>query len=640
MSTIPMKHIPKSEFDRVRASNLALDVQLPLIAKMCRLNTLFEVKRAGSGHLGSSFSAMDIVVFLYHHWLNVAKVGINNADRDIYFSSKGHDVPGQYAVLHSLGIIPDEKFLKLRRLGGLDGHPDVKIPGIEANTGSLGMGISKGRGISTAKRLLGRKGRVFVMTGDGEFQEGQNFEALQATIQQKVSNLTVIMDHNKLQSDRYIDRIVSLGDLEAKFKAFGWHVARCDGHDYRKLQATFEAFEKITDKPKVLIADTIKGRGVSFMEHPVALKENGGFYKWHAGAPDDASYARAWEELQKGVASDFEKNGLGALKIVEPAAEVKVLSKMSDEVVAVAYGEALCELAPKNKNFVVLDADLSLDCKLRTFEDTYADRFVECVIAEQDMVSMAAGFALQGMVPIVHSFANFLAARANEQIYNCLGEEKKVIFACHFAGLIPAGPGKSHQSTRDISLFGAFSNCTILQASNADEMKQIVRYAINDSKESCMLRIVIGPSPQIIPLPAGYKLQHGRGVALTEGRENVLFSYGPVMLNEALVAQETLKAKGVKVKVVNMPWLNRFDAEWVKSELSGCKNLFVLEDHSPVGGLGDALTTHLLERNLAQGLKIRKFGVESFPACGTPKEVLKFHRVDGETVAERILAEI
>ena len=157
------------------------------MADMCRFNCLSAVKKAGSGHLGSSFSAMDIVVFLLYEHLNSARVGFDDPDRDVYFSSKGHDVPGLYAVLNSLGIVPTEKLLRLRRSGGLDGHPNVRAPGIEANSGSLGMGISKGRGIAWAKRQLGRGGRVVVMVGDGELQEGQNFEALQGAAHDRLT---------------------------------------------------------------------------------------------------------------------------------------------------------------------------------------------------------------------------------------------------------------------------------------------------------------------------------------------------------------------------------------------------------------------------------------------------------------------
>ena len=285
-----MELIPQSEFSRAGDD-------VALIADMCRLNALVAVKAAGSGHLGSSFSAMDVVVHLFYRELNTATVGFDDPDRDVYFSSKGHDVPGLYAVLHALGVLPPEKLLQLRRLGGLDGHPDVGVPGIEANSGSLGMGISKGRGMAWAKGLLRRGGRVVVMTGDGELQEGQNFEGLQAAAAHGQDNLWLVVDRNELQSDKPTDEILTLGDLEAKLLAFGWHVASCDGHDHDALTHVFEEFRAHDGVPKVLIANTIKGKGVSFMEHPRALAEGGGTYRWHAGAPDDESFARAHAEL-------------------------------------------------------------------------------------------------------------------------------------------------------------------------------------------------------------------------------------------------------------------------------------------------------------------------------------------------------
>src|SRR5687767_10364185 len=174
-----LSFIPKSEFDRIKPAIADRWERLRLFADMCRLNTLVEVKKAGSGHLGSSFSAIDINCLLYTEILNVAKVGVRDPGRDIFFSSKGHDVPGLYAVFYALGILPEEKLLRLRRINGLDGHPDVHIPGVESNTGSLGMGISKARGMAFAKKRLGVGGRVYVMTGDGELQEGQIWESCQ-----------------------------------------------------------------------------------------------------------------------------------------------------------------------------------------------------------------------------------------------------------------------------------------------------------------------------------------------------------------------------------------------------------------------------------------------------------------------------
>src|SRR3990172_9317768 len=199
---VDIRLVPIEEFDRVKQASIDKYEKLALIADMCRANALASVKRAGSGHLGSSLSALDITTFLYYSELNTVELGVDHPDRDIYFSSKGHDVPGFYALLFSLKLLAKDKLMSLRRLGGTHGHPDVEVPGIEANSGSLGMGISKGKGMAIAKRLKGQGGRVFVMTGDGELQEGQIFEALQTAAHQRINNLVVIVDHNKVQTDK------------------------------------------------------------------------------------------------------------------------------------------------------------------------------------------------------------------------------------------------------------------------------------------------------------------------------------------------------------------------------------------------------------------------------------------------------
>jgi transketolase len=617
--------IPREELERARDD-------LPLLADMCRANALVAVKRAGSGHLGSSFSAMDIVVHLFYAELNAAEVGFDSPDRDVYFSSKGHDVPGLYAVLHSLGVLPAERLLQLRRLGGLDGHPDVGVPGIEANSGSLGMGISKGRGIAWAKRFLGRDGRVVVMTGDGELQEGQNFEGLQAAAAHALGNFWVIVDRNELQSDKLTEEILPLGDVEAKFRAFGWHVATCDGHDHEQLARVFADFRDAGDAPKVLIAHTIKGKGVSFMEHPQALADGGGTYRWHAGAPDDESFARAHAELIERIRERLpdlrldpvEENSEGS--IGEPESGITTRTHVTDEYVAAAYGDALLELADSHPELVVLDADLASDCRIRPFELAHPDRFHESGIAEQDMVSAAAGMARHGLLPVVNSFAAFLAARANEQIYNQASEQTKVVYALHYAGLIPAGPGKSHQSIRDVSLLGALPNMVVVQPANSAETRALLRWAVEEADENVAVRLAIGPSPRRIELPEAEPVP-GRGTILHEGTDAVLFAYGPVMLHEALTAAESLHGR---LQVVDMPWLNRVDTPWLAELVEPFGDVFVVEDHSPVGALGDTL------RRALDGRSVTVFGVEGWPACGTPLEALRYHGLDGSTLADRI----
>jgi len=661
---VEIRLIPAAEFARVRGAVADRFERHALLADMNRLNVLAAVKRAGSGHLGSSLSALDLAVWLYEEEMNLVAIGPEAPERDVFFSSKGHDVPGLYAVLYSHGILTEEQLLMLRRMGGLDGHPDVGVTGVEVNSGSLGMGISKGRGFAWAKRRLGLGGRVYVMTGDGELQEGQNFEALQGAAHHRLANLTVIVDHNKVQSDKPVSEILDLGDLVGKFEAFGWRVERCDGHDMKAVAETLASFGTETDRPQVLVADTIKGAGVSFMEHPAALEAGDGLYGWHAGAPDDASFRKACGEVTGRIAARAEANGLGAIetKVVSQAEKetappplsvhnalgepvslavrgLHAEEGVSTEYVADAYGDELLAIAARRDDVVVLDADLAADCRTRNFENTYPDRFVENGIAEQDMVSMAGGIARMGLIPVVNSFASFLCSRANEQIYNNASEGTKIVYAAHYAGLIPAGPGKSHQSIRDISLLGALPNMEILEPANAEETRRVLRYAIDDADANVTIRLVIGPSPRKIELPSDYDLRPGRGTVLREGGDVVLIGYGPVLLNEALLASEILEEHGIGLQVVNMPWLNRIDPEWLAEAVCPFGNVYVLEDHATVGGLGDRLLATLHEHRLLGDLRVNVLGVEGWPACGTPVEALRAHGLDGAAIAARILGD-
>lgn len=639
---LELKLIPLREFERIKSENIDENTGLELIADMCRANALVVVKKAGSGHLGSSFSAMDIVVYLYYKIMNTISLGLDHPDRDIYFSSKGHDVPGLYSVLFSLGILSEEKILGLRRLGGIDGHPDIQIPGIEANSGSLGMGISKARGVAFGKHIKGDQGRLFVLTGDGELQEGQIWESLQTTAHQKINNICAIVDYNKIQSDKPVEEINNLYDVEKKIDAFAWHVERCDGHDFKRLAHAFRRISDVKDKPKIIICDTIKGKGISFMEGPTALKSDGGLYRWHAGAPDDNSFEAGHEEIIDRINTRLGELRLRSvsLKLVETRKKHRVQLKDVAEKVVDAYGEALIELGEKRKDLIVLDADLAADCGLRPFECTFPERFIENGIAEQDMVSMAGGLALQGLLPIVNSFGVFLSSRANEQIYTNATERSKIIYVCHYAGLIPAGPGKSHQSLRDISLFGALPNCVILEPCNSVETKTVLEWCVEVADENCMIRLAISPSPHTIQLPKDYSLRLGVGTLLVDGEDGVLFTCGPVMLNEALMAAKILQKENFSLKVINMPWLNRTDPSWLEEIVGDCRRIFVLDNHFSVGGLGDSLLNTIISSEKLRSIRFHKFAVDGYPECGTPSEALRYHRLDAGSLAERILQQV
>ncbi|MBI5142594.1 MAG: 1-deoxy-D-xylulose-5-phosphate synthase [Nitrospirae bacterium] len=624
--------IPRAEIFRVLESGAARHEKLRLIADICRINALSSIKLAGSGHIGSSLSSMDIFVFLYFEEMNLLRLGVTHPGRDVFYSSKGHDCPGQYAVMAAAGMIDDEKLQQLRRLGGLEGHPEVTTPGIEANTGSLGMGISKGKGIAIAKRLRGDGGRVIVLTGDGELQEGQIWESLQSSAHHGIDNLWAIVDANKVQTDRPVCDVLELKNLEAKVRDFGWTVARCDGHDFSALDAAFRLLKNASG-PKMIIADTVKGKGVSFME-----TIDGGLYKWHSGAPDDDSYERAINEISGRLHAAFDTLGISkpVFRPANPA--ISTAYPVSTERVVAAYGEALLELGKRREDIVALNADLSADCGTRPFEAAFPGRFIECGISEQDMVSTAGGLALSGFLPIVHSFSVFLASRANEQIYANATENTKIIYVCNYAGVLPAGAGRSHQGVRDASLFGALPNCVIAEPCCADETKQLIEWCADEAKENCMIRLSIFSSPGPVKLPDDYRLTAGRGVMLRDGGDGVIFVYGPVMVFEAVKAAELLANKGFSLRVVNMPWLNRIDAGWLAEAVSGCRAVFALDNHSPHGGLGDSLLNALSETSLIQSRTFRKLAVDDYPVCGLPAEVLAHHHLDAEGIAASVAA--
>lgn len=629
---IPIQFILPPEFERLGKLPLSSVDKTRLFADFCRFNTLSMIMHAGSGHIGSSFSAMDLVSWIY---LNELKTGGAEPDghlQDVYFSSKGHDAPGLYAILIGLGFLDSAYLTKLRRLNGLPGHPDVRTPHIEANTGSLGMGISKAKGMIMAARISGVRQRCYVLTGDGELQEGQIWESLGGAVTHKMGELTVIVDHNKVQSDTLVEWVSSLGDLEAKFQAFGWATARCDGHDFAAIENAFAEFSRIEDRPKILIADTRKGGGVSFMEEyqPGSMFD---LYRYHSGAPSLDDYAKALEELKKRIDEALAKLGEASLKVEET--KIPARSAPAGQRLVAAYGRKLCELAETNSNIVALDGDLMLDCGIIPFKERFPDRFIECGIAEQDMVSQAGGLALRGLLPVVHSFACFLTPRPNEQIYNNATEGSKVVYTGSLAGAVPGAPGHSHQSVRDIALLGNIPGLTLLEPCCEQEAEQAVEFAINENAQSSYIRLTSIPCDIPYTLPASYKLRRGQGIELLAGSDAVAIGYGPVLLSEAWHAAQQLAASGaLSVKLIALPWLNEVDCEWLAAAVSDFTVIFTLDNHLIHGGQGDLIARTIAELGLEQHPKIKRFGLTTVPRCGQNAEVLKAHRLDRDSLSE------
>lgn len=267
-------------------------LELMKTANEVRKGIVTAVHSAKSGHPGGSLSAADIYTYLYFEEMNIDPKDPKKADRDRFVLSKGHTAPGLYSTLAHRGYFPVEDLKTLRHVGSyLQGHPDMKhIPGVDMSSGSLGQGISAAVGMAIGAKLSGEEYRVYTLLGDGEIQEGQVWEASMLAGFRKLDNLVVIVDNNNLQIDGAIDEVNSPYPIDKKFEAFNFHVINIEGNDFDQIAAAFAEARATKGMPTAIIAKTVKGKGVSFMENQVG---------WHGVAPNDEQYAQAMEELEK-----------------------------------------------------------------------------------------------------------------------------------------------------------------------------------------------------------------------------------------------------------------------------------------------------------------------------------------------------
>lgn len=267
-------------------------LELMKAANAVRKGIVTAVHSAKSGHPGGSLSAADIYTYLYFEEMNIDPADPKKADRDRFVLSKGHTAPGLYSTLANRGYFPVEDLKTLRHTGSyLQGHPDMKhIPGVDMSSGSLGQGISAAVGMAISAKLSGEDYRVYTLLGDGEIQEGQVWEAAMLAGFRKLDNLVVIVDNNNLQIDGAIDEVNSPYPIDKKFEAFNFHVIRINGNDFDEIEAALKEARATKGMPTAIIAKTVKGKGVSFMENQVG---------WHGSAPNDEQYAIAMEELEK-----------------------------------------------------------------------------------------------------------------------------------------------------------------------------------------------------------------------------------------------------------------------------------------------------------------------------------------------------
>ncbi len=627
--------IPQDAFKR--ASDLLKnnggkkDTVLALLADMCRVNVLTMIVHASSGHIGASFSILDFLTALYYHWMNHDPRNPLKKDRDRLILSKGHAVVAQYALLAAQGYFPIERLADFRSFKGLQGHPDITNTGIDANTGSLGMGLSKGKGMVFANRIDNIPSSVYVVLGDGELAEGQNWEALQNAAAYGLKELVPIIDRNQFQTDSPVSEIMDMGKIEEKLRCFGWDSIVIDGHDFKQLCFAFEEIRK-RDKPVAVILHTTKGKGVSFMEGKLDTWSEKHPYHWHGRCPNEKELREALKEIYTRIDRYTAELNIERIPVIDTPSLFHTENKNASLAARVTTGfaEKLLELGGQIEDMVVLDADLERDCLLDEFHRAYPGRFFQIGIAEQDMVSTAGGLAREGKIPVVNSYTAFLTSRANEQIFNNSSEKSHIIYIGHFAGLLPAKPGKSHLGIRDVALLKNIPNMLMIEPLNAHQAALAFEYLVRNHTGPGYLRLRNIQAEKEVTLPDDYLLKLGEGVTLRQGKDILVTVSCPVLTLEVLEAAQKMEEEGVSVGVVHLPWLNNISLSYMKNICRQVRLLVTVENHMVQGGVGDEIASLVSEH--FPGIYHKKIGITEYGQSGATKDILRHYQLDSEGI--------
>ena len=602
---------------------------LQTLARKLRIHSLRATSEAGSGHPTSCLSAADLVSALFFHAMRFDPKNPVHPHNDRFVLSKGHAAPVLYAALAEAGVWPVERLLTLRNLtSDLEGHPTPRIPWVGAATGSLGQGLSVGVGMALNGKYLEQSDyRVYVLMGDGEIAEGSVWEAAALATYYRLENLVGIIDVNGLgQSQRTMyDHDTTV--YHNRFAAFGWHTVTIDGHDISAIVAALDQAQSVKDRPTMIVARTLKGKGVSFLE------DRDG---WH-GKP-----LKKGEELDKAL-SELPLNGRGStIKIASPpgvlsrSALVPALFPAPDyklgEKVATraAYGTALAKLGTSNPLIVALDGDTKNSTFAEKFLAAHKDRYFESFIAEQNMVGAAVGLAACGKIPFVSTFAAFLT-RAFDHIRMAAISGVTIKYAGSHCGVSIGEDGPSQMGLEDIAMMRAIPHSTVLYPSDAVSTERLVA-AEASLKGTTYLRTSRPATPVLYAnneeFPVG-----GSKVLRSSPSDQLTVVAAGVTLHEALSAHEILKAIGANVRVIDAYSVKPIDTKGIISAASQTRQrVLVVEDHYYDGGLGDAV----LNAVATHGVQVHKLAVTEVPRSGKPEELLDAYGISARRIVEKV----
>ncbi len=608
--------------------------KLSTIANLHRINCLAGLKAANHGWLGASFSAMELLTCIYHRYISDPLTP--SSLRGSVFLSKGHAAMAQYAILAGLGTFPIDNLDTYKKLYGLPAHCDRTTEGVDSDSGSLGMGLSKALGTAISNRDSGRKDPVFVIIGDGELQEGQLFESLLSYRKLNPGYLVPIIDRNFLQSDSSTADIKDARNWAMVFEGIGLKVREINGHYPEQICEAIDA--TLNDvSPSIIIASTLKGYGTTLTTMQRNTPPRTGV--WHGKIPTDEQYLQMLEELVSIVNSEILFNQFKIYKEALSPFESNNKAAVSDiKSTGQAFADALLRLGSNDENIYVLDADLEKSCKLSEVALAFSNRYIEVGISEQDMCSMAAGLALSGRIPVVNTYSSFYK-RSIDQIFSIVTEKLPVIFAGHYSGIDYFTDGKSHQSITDIGLMRSLGDIEILEPVDEETTSQMLEATISRMKKEfsetgqskpTFIRLHRTPCDENFDIPYCFD-NVGIYKSELEDKENrcIVFTSGPHMLSLALDAIDKLYDENIALDVI--PVL-RYDDEkkFLKNAIARYKYVFCFEDHRRETGLGGFIASLGFKNPVRVGCR------HYAQSARTLEDMQRFHKLTADELCDVI----
>lgn len=602
-------------------------------ANQLRIDSIRMTSAAGSGHPTTALSAAEIMAALFFKVMRYEPKNPSNPCADRFVLSKGHAAPVLYAAWAEAGLFPKEELLTLRQIDSdLEGHPTPRLPFVDVATGSLGQGLGAGVGLAINSKFLDKTGyRTYVLLGDGELAEGSVWEAAEVASYYKLDNLVAIADINRLGQSQPTMLQHDVETYRARFEAFGWQAVAVDGHDMQALLDAFEQAQKTKDKPFAIIARTLKGKGVAFAED-----KNG----WHGkpfkkGEEEQTALADVERQMKP---SDYQLAIQPPASCTPPQAKPQPVAapdyKMGDKVATrEAYGDALVKVGAADSRVVALDADTKNSTYSEKFLKAFPERFFECFIAEQNMISVAAGLSARGKIPFASTFAVFLS-RGFDQLRMAGISQSNIKLCGSHVGVSIGEDGPSQMGLEDLAMFRTIPNCVVFYPSDAVSAERAVALAAA-YRGMAYIRTSRPKTPVIYSNEEPFEIGKAK-VLRQSSSDGLTIVAGGVTLVEALKAYDTLSQQGISVRVMDLFSVKPVDKAALLGNARQTNSLILtVEDHYPEGGIGEAVASAVAEDG---SIRVERMAVTEIPHSGPPEALLAKYGIDAAAIVKKVKA--